>query len=152
MSTTDNTGRRAANAPELVIAMVTPLGIDHEQVTGALSDQLKLVDYEVESIHLMDELQELGQVSIPSSITGIKRIDAKIKAGDDLCRRQQRKDTMALWAINLIFERRRTKYERTRRGTGREDSAPDNDKLLAIPTRRSTGCGGRKWKARSWRA
>jgi len=92
--------------PELVIGLVTPIGVDGEAVTRLLRDVLASeVDYIGEPIHVIDYLSAERKVSseVPDGIEGM---EARIDEGNALRERLRRRDAFALYAIRAIFERR----------------------------------------------
>ena len=99
-------------APELVVGLVTPLGVD---VQAVLNDFVRLfkneVDYHAETIHLTQQLSDARRIETTGS-TGLDLVEAKIRLGNALASEigrasgNGRRDAFALYAINGILNSR----------------------------------------------
>lgn len=96
----------SAVTPELVIGLVTPIGVDAASVVESLTDVLgSEVDYRTQPIHLIDYLASIGLIR-PGDRSGIERMDHLIDAGNALRKSMLRRDAFALYAIQAIIGER----------------------------------------------
>jgi cytidine deaminase len=110
---------------ELVIGLVTPLGVDGEAVVKMLTKVLdQEVNYSTQPIHLIADLEK-SEVIGPMPAAGIERIRTKIEQGNKLRSSLGRNDIFALYAVKAVFERRAAMV-------GRKVEAPPEE-LLTIP-------------------
>jgi deoxycytidylate deaminase len=116
----------ANEAPELVVGLVTPIGVDGEEVSRLLTDVLASeVEYSSQQVHVIDYLKSEGKIQSRGP-AGVAGMEALIDAGNDLRAQMRRKDAFALYAIRAIFERR-AKVAKI------DISAPDHEPWKHIP-------------------
>lgn len=97
---------KPAENPELVFALVGPLGVNLQVIIDALSDELKKMNYTCIEIRLSSLLRNLNAFKTLAVSPEDTRIEQHMKAGTDLRRILKRSDALALLAIASIKERR----------------------------------------------
>jgi deoxycytidylate deaminase len=94
-----------SNDAELVIGLVSPVGIRHEDITEALENQLAAFGYSVNHVRLSELFEDLYRlVGEPWNPPAAKAALANFKmdAGNLLRERTQRNDILALAAASMI--------------------------------------------------
>lgn len=94
---------------ELVIGLVSPVGIRHEDITETLDNQLAAFGYSANQVRLSDLFEDLyaalGEAwNPPASKGGVANY--KMDAGNLLRERTKRSDILALAAAGMIAQRR----------------------------------------------
>jgi hypothetical protein len=94
-------------APELIIGLVGPIGVDLDLVTSSLSDALRDVDYSPQTLRITQLMRE-----VPTGITiqespYIASFRSRIAYANRVCELLERSDAMAILAISAIREMRR---------------------------------------------
>lgn len=100
----------ASERREIMIGLISPIGINLDDVISTLSQSLNVVGYNTNAIRLTDFLTEMGDQFDLSYNSEFERYQKFISAGDALCERTQRKDVFALYGITRIvahFPKRR---------------------------------------------
>lgn len=85
---------------ELVIGMVCAVGTDYEPIRRSIEKILAKYGYSSATIKISDLITRLADKALPSS-PETQRINSRMTAGNDLCRKTQRKD---IWALAGIVE------------------------------------------------
>jgi deoxycytidylate deaminase len=100
--------------PELIFGLVGPLGADLHSVSRHLSEALRHVDYDAQSVRLsrlMSELPVAPWSSLPENGPADESLDAFMTAGNALRSTLKRGDALALMGIAAIREYRASKLE-----------------------------------------
>lgn len=90
---------------ELVIGMVCAVGTDYEPIRLSLQRILARYSYSSRVIKISDLITRFSETPLPDSPETL-RINSRMTAGNDLCRKTKRKDVWALAAIAEINTRR----------------------------------------------
>jgi deoxycytidylate deaminase len=95
--------------PELVFAVVAPVGVDLESFQGTFTDVLKQFNYNTNPIRLSSLAERLQLHSTPAAEADeseFRRIDRLMNAGNDLRKAAKRGDILALHAVAEIAKQR----------------------------------------------
>src|SRR4051812_39589537 len=94
--------------PELFIGLVTPVGVDHAQLTSILIDTLAGFNYKTRVIRIASLLRAFGRYKLLASEQGL--VDSYIRehqlAGNDFRDTTKRNDAMAILGIGQIQQER----------------------------------------------
>lgn len=96
-----------APAPELVIGLVGPIGVDLELVTTLLSDALRDVAYHVTTLRITQLMREVATETIVREHPHIESFRSRIQYANRVCELLKRSDALAILAISAIREIRR---------------------------------------------
>ena len=113
MSESTSGGSDGVN-PELIFGLVGPLGADLELVGVELTEALRQVGYDIETIpvsRLMCELKKEPWKSLPERGPEDKRLESYMDAGNALRKAVGRADALALLAIGAIREQRESRLK-----------------------------------------
>src|SRR5690242_6956071 len=95
--------------PELVFAVVAPVGVNLDSFQGSFTDVLKQFNYETNPIRLSSLAERLrlrAASSPPKDEREYSRIDRLMRAGNDLRKAAKRGDILALHAVAEIAKKR----------------------------------------------
>ena len=93
--------------PEIIIALVSPVGVDLESMNKILSDYLNQFGYRANLIQLSTLIHKIDGLETRLSLeTEDKRIDSYMTAGDEARKKAERGDILAALAINEINQTR----------------------------------------------
>lgn len=104
---------------EIVFGLVTPLGVNHDDVRSRLKSALERYNYSTEWLHLSELMWAFAGTPPPKNCSEFERINRSMTLGNDLRKEHKRKDIMALLAINEILAARPTDQDNKRCPRGR---------------------------------
>lgn len=103
---------RAVQYPELVFGIAGAIGIDIDEITGALTEALAAVNYHVVPIRITDEIKdEDSEVQKPIGSGFGDEISYKMSHASAVCRKYNAPDTLMRFAIRAIRNQRATVAE-----------------------------------------
>lgn len=118
MPKTPNHDAYIIDEPELVFAVVAPVGVDLDGFQGTFTDVLKQFGYEARIVRLSSLAERLdysGGYRNRESESEYQRIDRLMDAGSNLRKAAQRGDVLALHAVAQIAELRSSQKSSTKR-------------------------------------
>ncbi len=90
--------------PELVFGLVGPIGVDLESVTESLTEALKDVAYEAQTLRITELMREVD-VGLPLDATGyVESFQQRIAYANKVREQLGRNDALAILAISAIRE------------------------------------------------
>jgi deoxycytidylate deaminase len=87
---------------EAFVGLIAPIGVNIDAVVGALSEALKTIYYETNSIRLTDLIKENSGSYDTEYTNEFERYQKFIKAGDLLCEHSGRDDLFALYGVGRL--------------------------------------------------
>ena len=89
--------------PELFFAIVAPVGANVERVCHGLEQALRRFDYELETIRVIESLQQFEGFLEHESENFDERLENRMNTGDDFRELAERDDALALLAVASIL-------------------------------------------------
>lgn len=98
---------RAVRYPELVFGIAGAIGIDIEEIIGALTEALDAVNYDVVPIRITDEIKDVETEVVKPTGSGFgEGISYKMSHASAVCRKFKAPDTLMRFAIQAIRNHR----------------------------------------------
>ncbi len=111
---------------ELIFGLVGPTGVDQEMVCVSLQTQLRIVGYETHIVSLSEIIEGYDGQPIPKD-DAFKRIELLMDLGDDIRRRKEQPEVLALLGIHKIRSLRKT--------ISGDENQPDRKRRIAYIVR-----------------
>ena len=111
---------------ELVFGLVGPTGVDQELVCASLQTQLRIVGYETHIVSLSEIIEGYDGQPIPKD-DAFKRIELLMDLGDDIRRRKEQPEVLALLGIHKIRS--------LRESISGDENLPDRKRRIAYIVR-----------------
>lgn len=92
--------------PELFFAVVAPIGADLERACLELSNALKTFKYKLETIRVIELLQQFGGYLSDEPTAEDEKIEGRMNAGDTFRASTGRNDALALLALSAVVRHR----------------------------------------------
>ncbi|KUM52238.1 anti-phage dCTP deaminase [Rheinheimera sp. EpRS3] len=91
---------------EIIIGLVTPVGINYDDVRSRFESLLKMYMYKTNWLHLSELMRDIYSKSSKKEQSESERLQGAMTIGNTLRKESKRDDIMALVAINAILSKR----------------------------------------------